>query len=282
MKKIIKNLLNYINDEDYLKLVYAVKYRKRLNLKKPETFNEKMQWLKLNDRKERYTNMVDKYEAKKYVAERIGDEYVIPTLGIYEKFDDIDFSKLPESFVLKCTHDSGGIYICKDKKQMVISEVKEKINKCLKNNYYYDFREWPYKNVKPRIIIEKYMVDEKEQELKDYKLFCFNGKVKMILVCSNRFVDLKKTFYDSAWNKMELKEGTHDNDESVIPKPINFNKMKEYAEKLAVDTKFLRVDFYEINGKLYFGEMTFYPNAGYENFYPEKYNNIFGDWINII
>ena len=169
-----KNSINWIPDSIVLKCIYRSELNKKLNLNNPKTFNEKLQWLKLYDRKDIYTTMVDKYEAKKYVAGIIGEEYIIPTIGIYNSFDEIDFDKLPKRFVMKCTHDSGGIIICKDKSNFNKVLAKKKIEKSLKKNYYYGGREWPYKNVKPRIIIEEYMEDKKHHELRDYKIFCFN------------------------------------------------------------------------------------------------------------
>ena len=201
-----KNIIR-INDELYLKMMYWIRLNKKLNLDNPKGFNEKLQWLKLYDRQEKYTKMVDKYEAKKYVSNIIGEEYIIPTIGIYENFDEINFDELPNKFVMKCTHDSGGIVICRDKKNFDINIAKKKINKCLKTNYYYPGREWPYKNVKPRIIIEKYMEEKNFTQLNDYKFMCFDGKVKCCFVCSerdNKNEGLAVTFFDENWEKMPL------------------------------------------------------------------------------
>lgn len=181
-----KGVLNWLNDETFLKIKYRLIMGKKLNLENPKTFNEKLQWLKLYDRKDIYTTMVDKYEAKKYVANIIGDEYIIPTLGIYNSFEEIDFNKLPNQFVIKPTHTSGDIYICKDKNKIDYKKLKKEINRWLKRKYYYLHREWPYKDIKPRIIIEKYMDNKLSEEMKDYKFMCFNGKVKCSFVCSGR------------------------------------------------------------------------------------------------
>ena len=226
--------------------------------------------------------MVDKYEAKKYVNSIVGDEIIIPTLGLYEKVEDIDFQQLPNKFVIKCTHDSGGIVICTNKERLDTKKTAKKLISNLKKDYYRIAREWPYKNVKPRIIIEEYMEEENKQDLKDYKFFCFNGEPKFVLVCSERFSssNMKKTFFDENWNVMDVKEGGHQID-VTIKRPVNFDKMKEIAKKLSKDMPFLRVDLYEINGKIYFGEMTFYPNAGFEKFEPEEFNRKLGDLINI-
>lgn len=275
-----KNIIK-ISDRKYIELKYEVIMGKKLNLDKPKTFNEKLQWLKLYDRNPNYTNMVDKYEAKKYVSKIIGEDYIIPTFGIYNKFEDIDFKELPNQFVVKPTHTSGNIYLCKNKNEINYKKLKKIINGWLKRKYYYIHREWPYKNVKPRIIIEKYMQDKNfNEDLKDYKFFCFNGKVKMILVCSNRFSNLNKTFFDENWKIFDFQEGNHGRDES-IKKPINFEKMKELSEQLAQNLSFVRIDFYDINGKIYFGEITFFPSAGFEKFNPDKYDEFFGKMIKL-
>lgn len=269
-----------IKDSTFLKLRYKNRIGKKLDLNNPKTFNEKLQWLKLYDRNPEYTKMVDKYEVKKYVADIVGEEYIIPTIGVYEKFEDINFDELPKQFVMKCTHDSGSTIVCKNKDEFDIESAKDKIEKGLKQNFFYLAREWPYKNVKPRIIIEKYMVDESETELKDYKLFCFEGETKVILVCSDRTSKLKETFYDSEWNLIDLIEGNHPREEN-IEKPFNLQKMKKIAGMLAKNIPFVRVDFYEINSKVYFGELTFYPRGGYEEFSPEEYDRILGDMISL-
>jgi len=272
----------YLPDAIYLKLLYKDFIGKKLDLDNPKTFNEKMQWLKLFDRKPEYINMVDKYEVKKYITDIIGSEYIIPTLGIYEKFDDIDFDKLPNQFVIKCTHDSGGIVICKDKENLDLKQTRKTINKFLKRKYYFFNREWPYKNVRPRIIIEKYMEDEKEKELIDYKIMCFNGEAKLEFTCSERFSNdgLKVTFFDNEWNKLPF-ERKYESSKKEIKKPSNFEKMIELSEKISKDIIFLRVDWYEINGKLYFGENTFFPGSGLEKFKPEEWDLKLGNLIKL-
>lgn len=270
-------------DDKYLKYRYRIQLGKKLDLDNPKTFNEKMQWLKLHDRNPKYIKMVDKYEAKKYVSEIIGDEYIIPTIGIYDSFDEIDFNNLPNKFVMKCTHDSGCIIICKDKKKLDIEQAKQKFNKGLKRNYYFGGREWPYKELKPRIIIEEYMNDGINEQLNDYKLMCFNGKVESCFVCSernNKKDGLAVTFFDKKWNKMPFKRH-YRNSNKEIKKPINYNKMIELAEILSNGIPFLRVDFYEIKGKIYFGELTFYPGSGFEEFSPEEWDYKLGEMIDI-
>ncbi len=268
-------------DEVYLKILYRARMGKKLNIINPKTFNEKLQWLKLYDRDPLYTNLVDKYEVRKYIAEAIGEEYLVPLIGVWNSFDEIDFSKLPNKFVLKCTHDSGGVIICKDKSKLKINSVIKSINRKLKRNYYYYGREWPYKNIKPRIIAEKFM-GEWNKDLKDYKFFCFNGEPKLILVCSERYRDtgLKETFFDTAWNITNIKRPGHSRDIN-IHKPTKLDEMLSLSKKLSEGKSFIRVDFYEINGQVYFGELTFYPASGFTGFKPEKYDEILGGWIEI-
>lgn len=267
----------------HIKIDYYIRLGKHINLSSPATFNEKLQWLKLHDRKPEYRNMVDKYEVRKYIAETIGEIYLIPLLGVYDFFDDIDFNTLPEQFVLKCTHDSGGIIICKDKSKFDIDAARIKINNYLKRNYYYHGMEWPYKNVKPRIICEKYMADDTGIDLKDYKFMCFNCEVKCCNVCLNRnsLTGLNIDFYDMDWNLMPFERQDHPSSGTIIPKPENFEEMIIFAEMLSKDKSFVRVDFYEICGKLYFGELTFYPGSGFMKFIPESYDNLLGSWLDL-
>ena len=275
-------LFKKLNDALVLKMLYKIKTGKKLYLDNPKTFNEKLQWLKINDRKDIYTKMVDKYEVKKYVSNIIGEEYIIPTLGIYEKFDEIEFDKLPKSFVIKCTHDSGGIVIVKDKTKFDLKKAKKIINKSLKKNFYYVGREWPYKNVKPRIIIEKYMSNN-GNELEDYKIHNFNGNPEIILVCRDRFKNtgLTEDFFNYKWEHLDVKRPSHGNSKEKIPKPIKLDKILDLSKKLSKNIAFVRTDFYIINNKIYFGEITFYPASGFDNFVPDKYDKILGDMIDI-
>lgn len=205
---------------------------------------------------------------------------MIPTLGVWDSFDNIDFTNLPNQFVLKCTHDSGGIVICRDKSTFDTQSVKKKMTQCLKTNYFWGTREWPYKNVKPRIIAEKYIEDNKQGELKDYKLMCFNGKVECSFVCEDRYKDtgLKVTFYDADWNVMPF-ERHYPRNSVLCERPKKYDLMVELAEKLSENIPFVRVDFYEVQGKVYFGEMTFYPGAGFEEFNPPEWDKKLGDWL---
>lgn len=270
-----------LNDKNFLKLKYKEKFGKRLNLDNPITFNEKLQWLKLYDRQDYYTKLVDKNSAKEIIGKIIGNEYIIPTLGIYENFEDIEFSKLPKKFVIKCTHDSGGIIICKDKDKLDLKKAKKKINNSLKKNYYYQWREWPYKNIEPRIIVEKYMDDRLNSQLNDYKMMCFNGKVKCSFVCTdrdNKEKGLAVTFYDINWNRMPFRRH-YRNDDKEIAKPKNYERMIELTEKICKKIIFARVDWYEIGGRLYFGEVTFFPGAGMEEFEPEEWDYKIGNML---
>ena len=278
--KIIPKSLKW--DEKYVKKMYKYKMNEELNLKKPQTYSEKLQWLKLYDRNPIYTKMVDKYEVKDYVSKIIGDEYIIPTLGVWDKFDDIDFNSLPNQFVLKCTHDSGGLVIVTDKKNFDKKAAKTKINHCLKRNYYTNTREWPYKGVKPRIIAEEYMVDESGYELKDYKFFCFNGKCKAMFIATDRNSDNETCFdfYDLEFNHLPFTNG-HPNSNKEIEKPENFEKMIKLAEKISQNIIQCRVDFYNINGKIYFGEVTFFHWGGLKPFKPKEWDYKFGSWIHL-
>lgn len=270
-------------DEKYLRLRYRALMGKNLNLKNPKTYNEKLQWLKLYDRKPIYTSMVDKYEVKEYVANIIGSEYIIPTYGVWDRFEDIDFDILPNQFVLKCTHDSGGIVICHDKSTLDMKKTNKILSKSLSRNYYYLGREWPYKNVKPRIIAEQYMEDKDTLELRDYKFFTFNGVARALFVASDRQnpeTDTKFDFFDMDFNHLDFTNG-HPNAENSIQKPGSFEEMRMLAERLSKGIPHVRVDFYEVNGKVYFGELTFSHWSGFVPFEPECWDYTFGRWIDL-
>lgn len=276
----MKGWFSYFSDETYLKLVYRGCFNKKLNLENPKTYNEKLQWLKLNDRDKSYQALVDKYEVRRFVEKRIGIKYLIPLLGVWDKFEQIDFSLLPNEFVLKCTHDSGGVVICKDKKKLKLDETRKKIVKSLKRNFYYIGREWPYKEIKPRIICEKYLVDESKVELKDYKFFCFDGEVKAMFVATDRGIDTKFDYYDLDFNHLDIKQ-YYNNSNKKILRPRSFTEMIELAEILSKGYPHVRVDFYDVNGQVYFGEMTFYHFSGFVKFEPSRWDEIFGNWIKL-
>lgn len=272
----------FVPDSIWIRLQYYRNIGRWPNLTNPKTFNEKLQWLKLHDRNPLYTKLVDKYEVKKIVAEQIGNEYIIPTLGVWDKFDDIDFEKLPNQFVLKCTHDSGGLIVVKDKSKLDVEAAKKKINKCMKMNYYWTFREWPYKNVKPRIIAETYMEDESGYELKDYKVFCFNGVPKALFIATDRgFHKTKFDFFDADLNHLPMKQYYPNNPNIKIPDPAGINKMFELARVLTKNFKHCRADFYDINGKIYFGELTFSHFSGMQAMEPTDWDEKFGSWLNL-
>lgn len=275
-----RNLLFWMNDEQILKRKYKYRFNEELNLDEPKTYIEKLQWLKLHDHKAIYTTMVDKYEVKKYLSDKIGSDYIIPTIGVWDSFDSIDFDKLPDRFVLKCTHDSGGLVICRDKAKLNFKATKKKINCCLKRNYYYVGREWPYKDVKPRIIAEEYLEDKVDRELRDYKFFTFSGVPKVLYITQNRSENGETTadFFDMNFNHLDLKID-HENSKKIPHPPKNFEKMKELAAILSEGIPQLRVDFYEVNGKVYLGELTFFHCSGMANITPDYWENKLAEWV---
>ena len=268
-------------DEIYLRIQYRLFIGKKLDLVCPKTFNEKLQWLKLNDHNDEYIEMVDKYLAKKYVAGKIGEEYIIPTYGAWRSFDQIDFDKLPNQFVLKCNHDSGSIAICRDKDTFDRKAAESKLMKGLRTDGYYWGREWPYTKVKRLIIAEKYLQDSENEDIPDYKVHCFNGKAKFILVCRDRFKEngLTEDFFDPEWNRIDVSRPTHTRSSVITERPEWINEMISLAETLSKDFPFIRVDFYVVNNHIYFGELTLYPASGLERFVPDDYDLEFGNWI---
>lgn len=274
-----------LSDKKFLKAKYLKVFNKKLNLKNPQTFNEKIQWLKLHNRQPIYTELVDKSLVKKHVSDIIGEKYIIPTLGVYNTFDEIDFDKLPNQFVIKCTHDSGGLIICKDKSKFDYENAKKKIEKSLSRNYYYNSREWPYKNVKPRIIVEKYMEDKEKIVPEDYKLYCFNGEPKYIVVFHNRFDNSKKlseTVYDTDWNPQHVSFDNHFEISDIIEeKPKCLDELLEITRKLCANLPQVRIDFYIINNKIYFGEITFYTASGFQPMIPESLDEKLGKLIDL-
>lgn len=273
---------NILPDKVFLKKLFKHKMGTELDLKKPKTFNEKLQWLKLYDRKPEYTIMVDKYLVKDYVAKVLGDEFVIPTLGVWDRFKDIDFDSLPDKFVLKCTHDSGGVFICKDKNKLNKEELSEFFEKRLAINYYKFNREWPYKNVKPRIIAEEFI--ETHLGLVDYKFFCFNGEPELLYISIglDHHPTAKISFYDFKGNEMSF----HRKDFKPYHNaqmPDNLNQIKGIAKKLSgnINSPFVRIDMYAVDGRIYFSEITFSPCAGFLPFEPEEWDRKLGDMIGL-
>lgn len=268
------------NDKLYIRLIFYSRMHKHLDLKDPQTYNEKLQWLKLYDKRPEYTKLVDKYEVKDFVANIIGNEHIIPTIGVWEKAEDIDFSKLPNQFVLKTTHDSGGLFICKDKTQIDEKGIKNKMAKSLKRNYYRIHREYPYKNVKRRIIAETFMIDDSGKGLKDYKFFCFDGVPKIMFVATDRPVDTRFDFFDMDFNHLPIRQG-HPQATKPIEKPKGFEEMKRLASELSQGFPHVRIDFYDINGQVYFGEYTFFHYSGFVRFIPDKWDSIIGSWLHL-
>lgn len=274
---------HFIPDKLYLELVYFLQMKKSLNLKDPKTFTEKLQWLKLYNRRPEYTMMVDKHAVKSYVSKMIGEEYIIPSLGVYKTFEEIDFDALPNQFVLKCTHDSGSIVICRDKSNFDKEAARKKLMRKFKSNMFWHGREWPYKNVRPRILAEAYMEDSVTDELRDYKFFCFNGECKALFVATDRQTpgeEVKFDFFDMNYNHLDVRNG-HPNAKMLPEKPQQFELMIKLAQKLSKDIPHVRIDFYEVDGRVYFGEMTFFHFNGTVRFEPEKWDYKLGSWIKL-
>ena len=287
---IVKKINNILPERLYLQLRYFFELGEWPNLKHPKLFNEKIQWLKLNNRRSEYTTMVDKFAVKKYVADRIGNEYLIPTLGVWNYSNEIDFNALPNSFVLKTTHGGGGggVVICKDKTKFDKETALIKLNSSMASNPYYEFREWPYKNVSRKIIAEKYMEDDNYNDLIDYKFFCFNGVPRLCQVISDRRTDEKIDFYDMQWKRINglvgllvgLNSKIH-NSTIELSQPKSFEKMKQIATILSQNIPFSRIDLYDINGYCYFGEITFFPAGGFGYFSPKEWDETIGSWIKL-
>ena len=275
-----------MSDKKYLKKWYRLKYGEKLNLDNPQTYNEKLQWLKLYDRRPIYTKMVDKYAVKELVAEMIGSKYVIPLLGVWSTPKEIDFNALPQQFVLKVTHGggSGGVVICKDKVTLNKEFVIKKLTKCMKYDGYAGNKEWPYKDVCRRIIAEEYMEDNMTKELRDYKFFCFDGEPKVLFIASGRGKQKEPNFdwFDMDFNHLELKTEHPTSDIQHLPqKPYCFEEMKIIAAKLSQGIPQVRIDLYEVNKRVYFGEFTFFHWSGVNRFDPEEWNLKMGEWINL-
>ena len=278
-------LNNKVSDVEYIRKTFMYKVGYELNIEEPVFFNEKIQWLKLYNRKPEYTIMVDKYKVRQYVAQQIGEKYLIPLLGVWDTPEEIDFKDLPNQFVLKCNHNSGnGMCICKDKTKLDIAKVKRKLRRSLKSNFYLTWREWPYKDVPRKIIAEKFMSDGSGSDLRDYKFYCFNGIPKYCQVISNRTTAETIDFFDMEWKLqgftgLALPPLPH----SAVPikRPSCYEEMQLLARKLAKSIPFVRIDFYEIEGRVYFGEITFFPASGFGEFTPREWNKKMGDMIDL-
>lgn len=272
-----------ISDKLYLKVYYYLHTGEKLHLNNPVTFNEKTQWLKLHNTTSLCTQMADKYGVRELVKKTIGEQYLIPIYGVWDKFEEIDFDKLPNQFVLKTTHDSGSVVICKDKSNLDIKQAKKKLKKSLSHNYFWNGREYPYKNIKPRIIAEKYMSNDDGKDISDYKFFCFNGEPEILFYASDRFnKDGERTkfdYYNMNLEHLPIQSRGHKNSNTPIPYFEQFSEMKGLAAKLSAGFPFLRVDLYLINNKVYFGELTFHHDGGVVPFIPSEWNKILGDKI---
>lgn len=278
---VIKNSRLFLCDKLYVELLFYLLNGKRLNFSNPKTYCEKLNWLKLYDRNPDYTIMVDKVKAKEWVSQRIGSQYIIPTIGVWENPEDIDFEELPNRFVLKCNHNSGvGMFICKDKTKMNKKAVIKELHAGLNENYFLKYREWPYKNVPRRILAEQFMEDEENSELMDYKFFCFNGKPYMMYISQDHSLHPTTDFYDMNFNHLPLR--MKDPNGSVdYNKPKGFEEMYKIAAVLSEGIPHLRVDFYVINNRVYFGELTFFPNAGFTEIKPEEWSLKIGEMIDL-
>ena len=284
MMTLIKKSLRFLPDKAYIKLYYRFRVGRKLNIKNPTTLNEKLQWMKFNYRFPLQSIVSDKLLVRDYVADKIGEEFLIPLIGTWEKFDDIDFEMLPEKFVLKCNHDSGGLVVCTDKRKLNHREARNKIEKSLKSNFFYIGREYQYRNIKPRIICEQFISDNGKVPT-DYKIYCFNGIPDVILVCRDRFS--KNThrasylFFDQNWNFLPLDKGDDELGEVDVAKPKNLDKMIEIARKLSEDFLFARIDLYNIDGRIYFGEITLSPNSGFDPDIKYETDLMFGEKLKI-
>lgn len=276
-------IFKWMNDEDYLKFAYKCLTGDTLHLDNPYTFTEKIQWLKLHDHQLRYIQLVDKLLVKDYVEQMIGDEYIIPTLNVWNSVSEIDYNSLPDRFVLKCNHDSGSVVICRDKNSFDKKAASKYLSKCLRRNPYYWGREWPYKYVKRKVFAEYYLEDLKSKVLIDYKFYCFNGNPKYCQVIKNRGSKETIDFFDMKWIHQPFIGLTPNvkNSDDIIREPYNFEKMKTFSNILSKNTYFCRIDFYEVNNRLFFGEITFYPNAGFGCFRPKDWNLKLGSLIKI-
>lgn len=281
--RLVQNYGSCLSDKAYIQLLFKYTMGYKLDLSNPRTYNEKLQWLKLYDRRNAYVSMVDKYAVKEFVKRTIGEQYVIPTIGEWNTPEQIEWEKLPEQFVLKTTMGGGstGVLICKDKKTLDIERAKKNLSKSLTQDLYRSLREWPYKNVPKKIIAEPYMEDAETKELADYKFFCFDGVVKALFIGTERGTgDVKFDYYDENFNHLDLIQ-QHPMSGKEIRKPFNFELMKELASKLSSGIPHVRVDFYECNGRVYFGELTFYHHGGLVPFHPAKWDEVFGSWITL-
>lgn len=281
LKRKFLSLLRALTDDKlYYKIRYFIKFKHFLNFKNPITFNAKINYLKLYDRNPLYFKLVDKFEVRNYVGDKIGYEYLNKLIGVYEYVEEIDFKILPKSFVLKATHGSSWVIVCENKQLLDEEIVKNKMQSWLNSDFYKMWGEWAYKEVKPRIICERFLRNENEISLLDYKFFCFNGEPKFVQVDLDRAAKHERNFYDLEWIRLPFGL-CYPQAERDVDKPKNLNLMINLAKKLSNDFEFVRVDFYEVEEKVVFGELTFYPGNGLEIFTPEKYDIELGSFLNL-
>ncbi|WP_165247919.1 ATP-grasp fold amidoligase family protein [Adlercreutzia sp. ZJ141] len=273
--------LRAISDRTYINLFYYAYQGIFPNLNNPEGFNEKLQWLKLHTYNEFYTNLTDKYLVKNYVAKILGDQHVIPTLAVWDRVEDIDAQKLPESFVLKCNHDSGSVVVCKDIKNFDIDSAKKKLGKALKRNYFWKSREPNYRKIKPKVIAEQYVEDVGKNELTDYKFFCFDGVARFVQVDSGRFSQHIRNFYTTDWEFIDVEYGCANDKRLVQDPPIHFREMLDMAEMLSEGIPHVRVDFYDTGAQVFFGEMTFHHGGGVMDITPPFYDRLWGSYLSL-
>lgn len=270
----------FIPDKLYIKLLFPLKVGYKLNLDNPKTYNEKLQWIKLYYKKPIMSVMADKYAAKQYIADIIGEEYIVKNYGVWDRFNDIDFSTLPESFVLKTTHDQGGVVVAKDKNKLDIKKAKAKLEMHLKRGTYHLMKEWPYKNIQPRIIAEELLIDSEKGDLWDYKFYCFNGEPRLMYISHGRQTEATYLdFFDMDFEKLDISRPRFAASKEVIDKPEQWELMKELSRKLSVGWPHLRVDFYCIEGRVYLGELTFFTGGGMKPFYPESWDYKLGNMM---
>ncbi len=271
-------LLNWLPDKPYLTLLFKSKMGYYPNLQNPRGFNEKLQWLKLHDRNKVYTELVDKFVARGHIAATIGNHYLIPMIGCYSSFAEIDFSILPEKFVLKCTHGSHCSIICTDKTVFDLNGARKFFSKWMRKNYFWYAREWPYKHVLPRIICETFLSSTNKVP-EDYKVLCFNGVPKLIRLDLNRYENHTIQFYTTDWEKVDLI--TEKTSSIEFPKPILLDEMLRLSSRLAFKIPHIRLDWYIVNNKLYFGEFTFYNDAGFMKLRTPETELMIGNWLSI-
>jgi len=276
--KVMRWTARLFPDELYLQVMYYLQLGKCLNLKNPQTYTEKLQWMKLYYHRPECTVIVDKYLAKQWVAERIGGEYIIPTLGVWERAEDIDFDTLPDQFVLKCNHDNNSVVICKDKSSFDIQAARKKLNRCLKRDFYAETREWPYKNVPRRVIAEEYL-DDGTDNLKDYKFFCFDGEPKAMYVVANHSSHPTFDYYDMDFRPLPIVSRVGNPTGVIMEKPECFEEMKRLATTLSAGFPHVRVDFYQVDGHVYWGEMTFITTSGYNDMCSLDWDRKWGEWL---